>query len=91
VTVWNVHGSGYTLPDSPNWANNQRISQYTVDRSPDHPCCSETWGGVQFKIDKDIEDGEVVPGAAFKNYSFVQQASFLPGPEQSDRNSAAGY
>ena len=41
VTVWNVQGSGYNLPDS-EWGNSQRLAQYTVDNPAGSPCCDET-------------------------------------------------
>jgi hypothetical protein len=68
------------LADSPNWTNSQRLAQYTVDS----PCCDETWGGVQFHIDKDIEDGQVIVGAQYKSYSFQPQLSFQIGTNSVD-------
>ena len=79
VTVWNIKGGGYNVPDS-QWGDSQRLAQYTVDDPGDsRPCCDETWGDVPFHIDKDIEDGQVIVGATYKTYSFDQQESFEAG------------
>jgi glycoside hydrolase-like protein len=70
VTVW---GIGHGLADSA-LPSSLRLRQYTVT-----PCCDETWGGVTFNIDKDIEDGQIVIGNGSKTYTFTTQKEDVAG------------
>jgi Domain of unknown function (DUF1906)/FG-GAP-like repeat len=58
ISVWTY----VTFPNFPTteWANHQRIKQWQAPHN-------ETWGGVTFNIDGDIEDGPVAGNAIRKN------------------------
>lgn len=84
VTVWGIQGSGYSLPDS-TWANHQRLRQFDTN-------LTETWGGSQLNIDKDIEDGDVVAGKGTKSYTytFVTQKEDVSGAFETDPQAMNG-
>jgi len=58
ATIWGLKMSD-TL-----WSTDQRIHQYKGGHN-------ETWGGLQFNIDSDVEDAVILSNNGLKNYSWV--------------------
>ena len=75
VSIWGLGNAnaGYPISDSV-WTTHQRTHQYAKN-------ITETWGGVPFLIDHDIEDAPVVGGGGIKTFpgGFTEYNFDIPG------------